>query len=86
MFVFYQCGEKVLLRHAKYMSRKSFKEIEIKIEGSVGAMYALTGDVLCFFRVRERISIFQPEQFRQSLSKQEIKALKRMGGEENGAR
>jgi len=49
-------------------------------------MYALTGDVLCFFRVRERISIFQPEQFRQSLSKQEIKALKRMGGEENGAR
>ena len=49
-------------------------------------MYALTGDVLSFFRVRERISIFQPEQFRQSLSKQEIKALKRMGGEENGAR
>jgi len=48
-------------------------------------MYALTGDVLCFFRVRGRISISQPEQFRQSLSKQEIKALKRIEGEENGA-
>ena len=47
MFVFYQCGEKVLLRHAKYMNRKSFKDD--RYGEPAGAMYALTVDVVWLF-------------------------------------
>mgnify|MGYP007013803568 CR=1 FL=1 len=36
MFIFYQCGEKVLLGYVKYMNRKSFKEIDIKQDMDIG--------------------------------------------------
>ena len=58
-------------RHARVYESK-IKKMDMNIR-SAGAMYALTGDVLWLFPC-QRISIFQPEQFRQSLSKQ----LKRM--------